>query len=59
LKNSQKILQKSIKNPQKNRKVISFRKNVKIYVDIGMKKGGIGNLKKKSIMCLTRENGVH
>jgi hypothetical protein len=45
LKNCQKTLQISTKNPHKNpqekRKVISFRKNIKINFDIAMRKGGI------------------
>jgi hypothetical protein len=45
LKNCQKTIQKSTKNPhknpQENQKVISFGKNIKIIVDIVMRKGGI------------------
>jgi hypothetical protein len=47
-KNPQKTLQKFTKNPhknpQENQKVISFCQNIKINVDIAMRKGGIHSL---------------
>jgi hypothetical protein len=43
-KSPQKTLQKFTKNPQEKQKVISFHKNIKINVDIAMRKGGIHSL---------------
>jgi hypothetical protein len=43
-KNTTKIYKNPPKNPQKKQKINLFRKNIKINVDIDMRKGGIHSL---------------